>query len=114
MPTLTAATASPVQRPAPRPRPFGRPPAAAVLDAARRAGPLCRDELASATALSHATVNRQVARLLEAGLLRERPDLVPAGAVGRPRVPVELDPDEFGVLGIHIGRHRTTLAAGDL
>jgi len=116
MTTLTAATPAPVAyRPAPRAtRPFGRPPAAAVLDAARRAGPICRDELAAATALSHATVNRQVARLLETGLLRERPDLVPAGAVGRPRVPVELDPDEFGVLGIHIGRRRTTLAAGDL
>ena len=118
MTTLTATIPSPtttVHRPmSGTTRPFGRPPAAAVLDAARRAGPLCRDELAAATALSHATVNRQVARLLEAGLLRERPDLVPAGAVGRPRVPVELDPDEFGVLGIHIGRHRTTLAAGDL
>jgi predicted NBD/HSP70 family sugar kinase len=114
MPTLTAATPPRVAHP-PRPtRPFGRLPGAAVLDAARRAGPICRDELATATALSHATVNRQVARLLETGLLRERPDLVPAGAVGRPRVPVELDPDEFGVLGIHIGRHRTTLAAGDL
>ncbi|HEX4249427.1 MAG TPA: ROK family transcriptional regulator [Pseudonocardia sp.] len=114
--TLTATpTATPLTpRSAPRTRPFGRPPAAAVLDAARRAGPICRDELATATALSHATVNRQVTRLLDVGLLRERPDLVPAGAVGRPRVPVELDPDEFGVLGIHIGRARTTLAAGDL
>jgi predicted NBD/HSP70 family sugar kinase len=116
MTTLTATIPPPVTyRPrSAATRPFGRPPAAAVLDAARRAGPICRDELAGATGLSHATVNRQVARLLETGLLRERPDLVPAGAVGRPRVPVELDPDEYGVLGIHIGRSRTTLAAGDL
>jgi hypothetical protein len=68
----------------------------------------------AATELSHATVNRQVTRLLEVGLLRERPDLVQAGAVGRPRVPVEVDPDGYGVLGIHIGLRRTTLAAGDL
>ncbi|MDT7639218.1 MAG: hypothetical protein QOC83_3506, partial [Pseudonocardiales bacterium] len=69
------------------PSPTPRPPSAAVLDAARRAGLIFRDELVAATELSHATVNRQVTRLLEVGLLRERPDLVQAGAVGRPRVP---------------------------
>jgi len=63
MTTLTATIPPPVTH---RPksattRPFGHPPAAAVLDAARRAGPICRDELAGATGLSHATVNRQVA-----------------------------------------------------
>ena len=94
--------------------PTAAPPPASVLTAARRAGPIFRDQLASATDLSHATVNRQVARLLDAGLLRERPDLGPSGAVGRPRVPVEVDPDTFGVLGLHLGRTRTTLAAADL
>jgi len=91
-----------------------RSAAGAVLTAARLDGPIFRDELVSATDLSHATVNRQVARLLELGLLRERPDLSPAGAVGRPRVPVEVEADEFGVLGMHIGLRRTTLTAGDL
>ncbi|WP_051580558.1 ROK family transcriptional regulator [Pseudonocardia acaciae] len=91
-----------------------RGPAGAVLTTARRDGPIFRDELATATGLSHATVNRQVAALLEAGLLRERPDLVAAGAVGRPRVPVEVDPDRFGVLGVHIGPRHATLASGDL
>jgi predicted NBD/HSP70 family sugar kinase len=85
-----------------------------VFDVVRRAGPTFRDELVAATELSHATVGRQVAQLLRAGLLRERPDLTPAGSVGRPRVPVEVDPDRFGVLGIHIGLRRTTFAAGDL
>ncbi|MDT7601773.1 MAG: hypothetical protein QOK26_3850 [Pseudonocardiales bacterium] len=123
--TAPPATARPVPRapvptapvPAVRhrgPSPTPRPPSAAVLDAARRAGLIFRDELVAATELSHATVNRQVTRLLEVGLLRERPDLVQAGAVGRPRVPVEVDPDGYGVLGIHIGLRRTTLAAGDL
>jgi predicted NBD/HSP70 family sugar kinase len=85
-----------------------------VLAAARRGGPAFRDELVDATGLSLATVNRQVSRLLEAGLLRERPDLTPSGAVGRPRIPVEVAVDGFGVLGIHIGLRRTTLAAADL
>lgn len=96
------------------PRPSGYPPAGAVLTAARRDGPIFRDELAAATGLSHATVNRQVAALLGVGLLRERPDRVAAGAVGRPRVPVEVDPSRFGVLGVHIGLRQATLAAGDM
>ncbi|MBO0876360.1 MAG: ROK family transcriptional regulator, partial [Pseudonocardia sp.] len=112
------ATALPITsdgaRPPGAPRLSGRPPAGAVLTAARRDGPMVRDELVAATGLSHATVNRQVAALLEAGLLRERPDLVPAGAVGRPRVPVEVSSDRFGVLGVHIGLRHATLAVGDL
>ena len=100
--------------PARLPRPSTRSAASAVLTTVLRAGPTFRDELAARTGLSHATANRQVAQLLDAGLLRERPDLTPAGAVGRPRLPVELDPDDYGVLGIHIGLRRTTLAAGDL
>lgn len=91
----------------------GYSPAGAVLAAARRAGPTFRDDLSAATNLSHATVKRQVAALLEVGLLRERPDLVPAGAVGRPRVPLEVDSHRFGVLGVYVGRSRATLAVGD-
>ncbi|MDT7773657.1 MAG: hypothetical protein QOC67_2581, partial [Pseudonocardiales bacterium] len=78
--TAPPATARPVPRapvptapvPAVRhrgPSPTPRPPSAAVLDAARRAGLIFRDELVVATELSHATVNRQVTRLLEVGLL---------------------------------------------
>jgi predicted NBD/HSP70 family sugar kinase len=88
-------------------------PAASVLTEVR-AGPVFRDELARVTELSNATVNRQVAGLLAAGLVRERPDLAPAGTVGRPRIPVELDGAGFGVLGLHIGLRRSTLAAADL
>lgn len=91
----------------------GCSPAGAVLTAARRDGPTFRDDLAAATNLSHATVKRQVAALLEVGLLRERPDLVPAGAVGRPRIPLEVDSHRFGVLGVYVGRRHATLAVGD-
>jgi predicted NBD/HSP70 family sugar kinase len=88
--------------------------AAAVLTATHRHGPVFRDQLVAATDLSNATVNRQVAALLAAGLIRERPDLVPGGVVGRPRVPVEVHPEGFAVLGLHIGPGRVTLAAADL
>ena len=117
-------------RPVPRPRPTHRrtvragapvplggtatPAAAAVLGAVRRIGAPFRDEVVVETGLSHATVNRQIVALVEAGLVRERPDLVRPGTVGRPRVPVEIDQDRFGVLGMHVGLHRTTLAVGDL
>ncbi|MFG3620795.1 ROK family protein [Nocardia sp. NPDC047654] len=88
-------------------------PAAAVLRAAT-GGPVSRDNAARATGLSIATVNRQVSALLAAGLLRERPDLTASGAVGRPRVPFEIDHDAYLTIGIHIGAAVTKIVAADL
>ncbi|MET8426500.1 MULTISPECIES: ROK family transcriptional regulator [unclassified Nocardia] len=88
-------------------------PAAAVLRAATR-GPIFRDIAAQATGLSIATVNRQVSALLSAGLLRERADLTASGAVGRPRVPFEVDTDTYVTLGVHIGFTVTRIVAADL
>ncbi|GAB4582452.1 ROK family protein [Nocardia sp. IFM 10818] len=88
-------------------------PAAAVLRAATR-GPLFRDIAAQTTGLSIATVNRQVSALLSAGLLRERADLTASGAVGRPRVPFEVDTDSYVTLGVHIGSTVTRIVAADL
>lgn len=88
-------------------------PAAAVLRAATT-GPVFRDKTAHATGLSIATVNRQVSSLLTAGLLRERADLTASGAVGRPRVPFEVDHDTFGTLGVHIGAATTRIVVSDL
>ncbi|OJF83657.1 ROK family transcriptional regulator [Nocardia seriolae] len=88
-------------------------PAAAVLRAATR-GPIFRDIAAQATGLSIATVNRQVSALLSAGLLRERADLTASGAVGRPRVPFEVDTDSYVTLGVHIGFTVTRIVAADL
>ena len=64
--------------------------------------------------LSIATVNRQVTALLEAGLLRERADLAVSGAIGRPRVPVEVNHEPFLTLGVHIGARTTSIVATDL
>lgn len=88
--------------------------AAAVFRAVRRHGAIGRDVIAQATSLSIATVNRQVIALLEAGILRERADLAVPGAIGRPRVPVEVNHEPFLTLGIHIGARTTSIVATDL
>ena len=88
--------------------------AASVFGAARSRGPIARDVIAKVTQLSIATVNRQVTALLDAGVLRERADLAVSGAIGRPRVPVEVNHEPFLTLGIHIGARTTSIVATDL
>ncbi|MFW0783050.1 ROK family transcriptional regulator [Gordonia sp. CPCC 206044] len=119
--------------PAPRPLAYGSPrkgarkihiatphlqlsskPSALVLRAARLAGPVFRDDAAEYTGLSISTVNRQVGALLKAGLIRERADLAPAGAIGRPRLPFELNVTDFLTLGIHVGYKVTSITTHDL
>lgn len=88
--------------------------AASVFRAVRLRGPIGRDVIVTATSVSPATVNRQVIALLEAGLLRERADLAVSGAIGRPRVPVEVNHEPFLTLGIFIGARTTSIVATDL
>ncbi|WP_343573047.1 ROK family protein [Mycobacterium sp.] len=88
--------------------------APSVFRAVRLRGPVGRDVIAQATSLSIATVNRQVIALLEAGILRERADLAVSGAIGRPRVPVEVNHEPFLTLGVHIGARTTSIVATDL
>src|SRR3984893_3515021 len=88
--------------------------ASSVFRAVRLRGPIGRDVIAQVTSLSIATVNRQVIALLDAGILRERADLAVSGAIGRPRVPVELNHEQFVTLGIHIGARTTSIVATDL
>jgi predicted NBD/HSP70 family sugar kinase len=85
-----------------------------VLEELRGAGPLARDQLARATNLSPATVARAVTSLTDVALLRERRDLVPAGVVGRPGTPVEIDPTRYVVVGVHQGVVETTVALCDV
>jgi predicted NBD/HSP70 family sugar kinase len=95
---------------------LGMPEAAAasVFHAVRARGPIARDTIAQVTSLSIATVNRQVTALLDAGLLRERPDLAASGVIGRPRVPVEVNHEPYLTLGLHIGARTTSIVAADL
>lgn len=87
---------------------------ALVFSAVRQRGPVARDAIASASGLSIATVNRQVSALVEAQLLRERPDLATPGAIGRPRIPVEVNQEPYLTLGLHIGARTTSIVASDL
>lgn len=86
----------------------------AVFAAARHLGPVARDAIAAGSGLSIATVNRQVSVLLEANLLRERPDLATPGAIGRPRIPVEVNHEPYLTIGFHIGARITSIVASDL
>ncbi|MFN8072571.1 MAG: ROK family protein [Mycobacterium sp.] len=86
----------------------------AVFAAVRQRGPVARDAIATHTGLSIATVNRQVSALLDAELLRERPDLAVPGAIGRPRIPVEINHEPYLTLGLHIGARTTSIVASDL
>ena len=88
--------------------------AAVVFAAVRHRGPVARDVIATATGLSIATVNRQVSALLDAKLLRERPDLAAAGAIGRPRIPVEVNHEPYLTIGVHVGARTTSIVASDL
>lgn len=88
--------------------------AAAVLAAIRREGPLSRAAIAELTSLSMPTVSRQVAALTEARLVRDVPDLARVGAVGRPRVPVDIDDTVLAACGVHVGVRTTTFGLVDL
>lgn len=88
--------------------------AAQVLEQVRAGGVLHRHEVAARTSLSVATVGRAVGQLVEARILRERHDRTRLGGVGRPGVPVEVDPDRFVTIGVHVGRRIATVALGDL
>lgn len=88
--------------------------AARVLEQVRAGGVMDRDEIASRTSLSVATVGRAVGQLVEARILRQRADLTRLGGAGRPGVPVEVDPDRFVTIGVHVGRRIATVALGDL
>lgn len=92
---------------------FGRT-SAQVLEAVRAGSLVTRDEIVAATGLSMATVGRTVGALCETRVLRERPDRIRSGAVGRPGVPVEVDPEKFVVVGLHLGKRIATVALGDL
>ncbi len=92
---------------------FG-PATAQVLEQVRANGVVHRDELASLTGLSLATVGRTVSQLTEAGVLREHPTRVRSGGLGRPGVPVEVDRNRYVTIGVHLGRRISTVALGDL
>jgi predicted NBD/HSP70 family sugar kinase len=75
-------------------------------------GPVARSTIARATGLSPATITAHVAEFASRGLVRELP-VSTVNGLGRPHVPVDLEPD-LAVGGIHIGLEETTVALLDL
>ncbi|NGO11658.1 ROK family protein [Streptomyces sp. HC44] len=88
----------------------------AVLDH----GPVARSGIARLSGLSPAAVSRQCTDLARLGLVREMPELVAAGGVGRPQIPVDLHTGDAGdtggplAVGVHIGVPRSTFCLTDL
>lgn len=88
--------------------------AAAVLGAVRAYGPLSRAAVARHTSLSMPTVSRQIATLVDLGLLSESLSPTPTGEVGRPTVPVDLNDDVIAACGVHVGITTTTYGLSTL
>ncbi|GLB63740.1 hypothetical protein NCCP2495_16190 [Dietzia sp. NCCP-2495] len=88
--------------------------ASRVMRTIRFRGPVSRPEIAATTGLSVATVGRATSALVAAGAIRERPELMHDGSVGRPSVPVEIDPSGPVAVAVHIGLHRSVVAVCDL
>jgi predicted NBD/HSP70 family sugar kinase len=86
----------------------------AVLRAVLDHGPVARSTVARLVGLSPAAVSRLCGELLAGGLVREAaPPAGPKG-VGRPHVPVEIDPGRRVACGLHIAVRHAVLALLDL
>lgn len=77
-----------------------------------RQSPLSRAELARQTGLTRAAISLIAEELIETGVLRESSH-TPAAARGRTPVLLELCPDAFYCLGIHINRQRCRIGICD-
>ncbi|MET8540474.1 ROK family protein [Kitasatospora sp. NPDC004799] len=90
--------------------------ASAVLRTVLDHGPIARSRVAALTGLSASAVSRQAVDLVRLGLLYERPELAVggSGSLGRPQLPLDVDPDRLAVAGLHIGLPFTTVALLDL
>jgi predicted NBD/HSP70 family sugar kinase len=88
--------------------------AGAVLRAVLDHGPIARSSIARATRLSAASISGVVASLMERGLVREVPEAAGPPGMGRPHVPLDIEPEGVAVIGAHIAVPRTTMALLDL
>ena len=92
--------------------------ASAVMLAALDHGPIARSTIARLAGLSPAAVSRQCADLIRHGLLREVPEREaaepPAGKLGRPHVPVDVEVAGPVAGGVHIALRHATVSLVDL
>ncbi|HEY4024367.1 MAG TPA: ROK family transcriptional regulator [Pseudonocardiaceae bacterium] len=88
--------------------------AAIVLRAVLERGPVARSTIARSTGLSPAAVTRHTADLAAGGFIRQLPQQVSSGGIGRPHLPVDIDLDRQVVAGVHIAVGYSTLGLLDL
>jgi predicted NBD/HSP70 family sugar kinase len=88
--------------------------AAIVLRAVLERGPVARSTIARSTGLSPAAVTRHTADLAAGGFIRQLPQQVAYGGLGRPHLPVDIDLDRHVVAGVHIAVGYSTLGILDL
>jgi predicted NBD/HSP70 family sugar kinase len=88
--------------------------AASVLRAVLDHGPQPRSSLAQLTGLSPASVTGHVGGLLSHGLLIALPERVAHTGMGRPYVPLDLNPSAGVVGGVHFAARFATVALLDL
>lgn len=92
---------------------FARPttPAAVCMHITRLRQPVTRSTLVELSGKSQPTVTRAVTALIDAKLVRERPDLSTPSGPGRPTIPIELDQSPWVQVGIAVGTKSTYIGA---
>ena len=90
-----------------------RTSASVVLRSVLEHGPVARSTIARLTGLSPASVTGHCARLTRRGLIREAAAPRRSGGVGRPHLPVDVDPSRLVVGGVHVAVPHTTVALLD-
>ncbi|MBH5295317.1 ROK family protein [Corynebacterium ulcerans] len=86
-------------------------PAASCLHLIRHFQPVTRSKLVTGSGKSQPTVTRAVAALMEAKLVRERPDLSIPNGPGRPTIPIELSVSPWAQIGVAVGTKTTYVGA---
>ena len=89
-------------------------PAAQCLRLLRTRKVITRSELIEETGLSQPTVTRAVAKLLDLGLARDRPDLTISEGRGRPTIPVEIADAGAVFAGVTVGTNTTHIGLFDV
>ena len=85
-----------------------------VLETVQRRGAISRVDIARTTGLSRTTVSSLVTQLLSDGVLNELADRPLSSGVGRPSTLLVLNPDDGGVLGVHLGHDSVRVVFANL
>lgn len=84
-------------------------PAAVCFQVIRLKQPVTRTHLFQHSTHSQPTIARAVTALIDAHLVRERPDKIVAEGPGRPKIPLEMTPTPWVHVGVALGTKSTYL-----